>query len=136
MRVLCLAAALTVLSSTAMLSSAAPAANKTSAGQTWIGVCYGEDTQYTQTVGGAGYFHVGIGNHRYDTQKLKQSYYDGTVVCAVPDPKAPRAESNVAEVCADRTKKTISVLYRNGTQTKTAVPHNAQLYCKARINVL
>jgi opacity protein-like surface antigen len=125
MRSLCLVAALIVFTSGACAAE-----------QNWIVICLGEDAQYTQTIGGSGYFHVGIGNHTYDTQKLTQSFYDGNTVCAIPDPKAPRANSDIAEICASRTSNMISVLYRSDTQTKMAIPKNAQPYCKARIDVL
>jgi hypothetical protein len=125
MRGLVLAAAL------AALSSAAQAAE-----QNWIAVCFGEDAQYMQTIGGKGFFHVSNGNRTYDTQKLVQSFYDGNMVCAIPDEKAPRANSGIAEICADKTAKTISVLYLRDTNAKRVIPKNATLYCKARIDVL
>lgn len=115
----------------AALSSAAQAAE-----QNWIAVCFGEDAQYMQTINGPGYFHVAIGNRTYDTQKLVQSFYDGNLVCAIPDEKAPRANSGIAEICADKTAKTISVLYNRDTNAKRVIPRNATLYCKARIDVL
>ncbi len=115
----------------AAFSSAASAAE-----QNWIAVCFGEDAQYMQTIGGAGFFHVSNGDRTYDTQKLVQSFYDGNTVCSVPDEKAPRANSAVAEVCADKKAKTISVLYLRDTNAKRVIPKNATLYCKARIDVL
>lgn len=121
------------------VAEAAPKAAKptpAAAEQTWISICFGEDTQYTQTVGGAGYFHVGNGDRTYDTQKLVQSFYDGTTICATPDPKAPRAASNIALICANKVEKTISVLYQRDTQTKMVLPKNALPYCRARIDVL
>ena len=137
MRAVVMMAALAILTSTA--NAAPKAASKPAPApveQTWIGICFGEDTQYTQTVGGAGYFHVGNGDRTYDTQKLVQSFYDGTTICAIPDPKAPRATSAIAEVCANKTTKFISVLYQRDTVTKMVLPKNANPYCKARIDVL
>ncbi len=136
MRVWVIIAALVALSGMAM--AADKAASKTAAPveQTWIGICFGEDTQYTQTVGGPGYFHVGNGDRTYDTQKLVQSFYDGTSICATPDPKAPRASSNIALICANKTTRVISVLYQRDTQTKMVLPKNAAPYCRARIDVL
>jgi|GEM_PF-1050808 len=136
MRPLFLAAAVLLLSTAA---AAAPAASKPAAQAkevTWIGICFGEDTQYTQTINGPGFFHVGNGDRTYDTQKLVQSFYDGKTVCATPNPKAPRASSGVAEVCANLDTKYISVLYQRDTQTKMVIPKNALPYCKARIDVL
>lgn len=133
MRPLFLAAAVLLLS-TAAVAASKPAAQTKEV--TWIGICFGEDTQYTQTIGGAGFFHVGNGDRTYQTQKLVQSFYDGKTVCATPDPKAPRASSEVAEVCANLDTKYISVLYQRDTQTKMVIPKNALPYCKARIDVL
>ena len=124
MRTLVLIAALAALSSAAQ------------AEENWISVCFGEDSQYMQTVGGSGFFHVSNGNHTYDTQKLVQSYYDGNKVCAIPDEKAPHANSDIALICADKTTKMVSVLYRRETNTKMARPSNALPYCRARIDVL
>jgi hypothetical protein len=101
---------------------------------TWIAICLGEDSQYTQTINGPGYFHVGNGDRSYQTQKLVQSQFNGTMVCAVPDPKAPRASTDVALVCADRNSKTVSVMY--GHDIKPVTPANAQPYCQARIDVM
>ncbi len=127
MRLLLAAATFAALSSAAF---AAPAE------QNWISVCFGEDAQYMQTINGPGYFHVSNGNRTYDTQKLVQSFYDGNMVCAIPDEKAPRANSAIAEICADKAAKTISVLYLRDTNAKRVIPRNATLYCKARIDVL
>jgi hypothetical protein len=121
MRTLLLAAAL------AALTSAANA-------EDWIAVCYGQDAQYTQTVGGKGYFHVANNNGTYDTQKLVQSHYDGNILCGTADPKAPRALSEVSEVCADKTKKTISVMFLSDT-AHPVTPGNAKPYCAARVGV-
>ncbi len=121
MRILFLAAAL------AALTSAANA-------EDWIAICYGQDVQYTQTIGGKGFFHVANNNGTYDTQKLVQSYYDGNIVCGTADTRAPRANSEVSEVCADKAKKTISVMYLNDTQHRIA-PENAKLFCTARVSV-
>jgi len=124
MRALLLVAALAALSSAAR------------AEETWISICFGEDSQYMQTVGGQGFFHVSNGNHTYDTQKLVQSFYDGNKVCSIPNEKAPRANSDIALICADKTTKMVTVLYRRETTTKMVRPANALPYCKARIDVL
>jgi len=137
MRSVLFAAALAVLSSAAIAAPAAKTAAPAQAKEvTWIGICFGEDTQFTQTIGGKGFFHVGNGDRTYDTQKLVQNFYDGKTVCAIADPSAPRAASNVAEVCANLDTKYISVLYQRDTQTKSVIPKNALPYCKARIDVL
>jgi|WetSurMetagenome_2_1015567.scaffolds.fasta_scaffold218715_2 hypothetical protein len=100
----------------------------------WIAVCYGQEVQYTQTVGGKGFFHVpNANNGTYDTQKLVQSFYDGNLLCSVADPKAPRALSEVTEVCANKSKKTIAIM--NLTDKKPVTPQNATVICEARISV-
>ena len=98
----------------------------------WMAICGGQEVQYIQTIGGAGYFHVPAGNGTYDTQKLVQSFYDGKVLCGTADPKAPRALSEVAEVCADKAKKTVAIM-KFGDK-KPLTPQNAQVICEARID--
>jgi hypothetical protein len=139
MRALVLVTALAMMTGTALAKPAhkpaAPPA-KAPAETTWIAICFGEDAQYTQTINGAGYFHLGTGQRSYQTQKLVQSQYNASMVCAVPDPKAPHADSNVALVCADLTAKTISVMSQSTAETKRVLPQNATVFCKARIDVL
>lgn len=113
-----------------------PAAPAKAAEATWIAICFGEDAQYTQTIGGAGYFHLGTGQHSYQTQKLVQTSYDGNQVCAVADPKAPHSDSNVALICANLANKTISVMSDSTAETKKVEPKNATVFCTARIDVL
>ncbi len=131
---------LTALALTTGLSAAKPAQKPAAPAQpaetTWIAICFGEDAQYTQTVGGPGFFHVGNGDRTYQTQKLVQIQYDGNTICAVPDPKAPRATTDIALVCADRNAKVISVMYGRDTGAKAVKLANALPYCKARVDVL
>jgi len=120
-----------MLLAAATLAALAPAAGA----EDWIAVCYGRDAQYTQTIGGEGYFHVGNGDRTYDTQKLLQSFHDGNRVCGTADTRAPRASSGISEVCADKANKTVSVMFLSETG-KRITPENATLYCQARISVL
>ncbi|HUO99222.1 MAG TPA: hypothetical protein VMU01_11165 [Rhizomicrobium sp.] len=101
----------------------------------WIAVCFGQDTQYTQTINGPGYFHVANGNGTYDTQKLVNSYHDGNMVCGTVDPKAPKALSEIAEVCADKANKYISVMTLADDVGKKITPQNSHVYCQARVSV-
>ena len=138
MRALAIVAALAVMSGIAVAKPPvkAPAPAKPAAEETWIAICFGEDAQYTQTIGGAGYFHLGTGSRSYQTQKLVQTSYDGNQVCAVADPKAPHADSNVALICANLANKTISVMSDSTAETKKVDPKNATVFCTARIDVL
>lgn len=144
MRLIALAAALAVLASPAIAApkakpaKPAPAAKAAPAAKqdTWFVICFGQDAQYTQVIGGAGFFHEGNGDRTYQTQKLLQSFYDGNTVCSIADPKAPQSSSGIAEVCVDRAAKTLSVLYTSDTNTKRVIPKNASPYCRAHIDVV
>jgi hypothetical protein len=137
MRGLVLTAALVMMTGTGLAKPPQkPAAPAKPAEVTWIAICFGEDAQYTQTIGGAGYFHLGTGQRSYQTQKLVQISYDGNQVCAVADPKAPHADSNVALICANLAAKTISLMSDSTAETKRVAPQNATVFCTARIDVL
>lgn len=135
MRAMIFAAALIAMAGPALAApkAAKPAVEKPAAETTWVAVCFGEDAQYTQTIGGTGFFHLGTGQRTYQTQKLRQSYFDGSKVCATPDPRAPQADSQLAEVCADMTAKSISVMSLTTAETKKVTPQNATYFCKASI---
>jgi hypothetical protein len=135
MRAVALVAALAVMTGAGLAKPAEKAA-KPAAEETWIAICFGQDAQYTQTINGPGYFHLGTGQHSYQTQKLVQTQFDGNKVCAIADPKAPHADSNVAMICADRTAKTISVMSDSTAETKKVLPQNTTVFCTARIDVL
>jgi hypothetical protein len=132
MRTLVLAAAF-VLATGPALAAPKAAAEKPAGEATWIAICVDQDAQYTQTIGGTGFFHLGTGQRTYQTQKLVQSHFDGSLVCAVPDPKAPRADSQVAEICADMSRKSISVMSLTTAEIKKVTPQNATVFCTASI---
>lgn len=137
MRALVVMAALAMMTGSGLAKPAQkPAAPAKAAEVTWIAICFGEDAQYTQTINGAGYFHLGTGQRTYQTQKLVQTSFDGNQVCAVPDPKAPHADSNVALICANRAAKTISVMSDSTAETKRVTPQNTTVFCTARIDAL
>jgi hypothetical protein len=100
----------------------------------WVAVCYGQDAQYMQTIGGAGYFHLGLGDGSYSTQKLHQTYYDGNMVCGSADPKAPESAEHVGMVCADITRKAITLMYKDDLSHGKS-PKDAPVYCTARVSV-
>lgn len=136
MRLLLAVAALALLAPAAEAAKAKPATPAAPKEETWIAACFGEDTQFTQVVGGKGFFHVSNGNRTYDTQKMVQAFYNGKQICSVPDPKAPVATSDVAFVCADKDAKMVSVLYRSEAANQPARPSSASPYCKARIDII
>jgi hypothetical protein len=119
-------------------AAAQPAAQSApSARTTWIVVCYDQRAQYTQVLNGQGFFHVANDDHQtYDTQRLVQSHYDGNLLCAIPDPRAPHANSDVAEVCIDRSAQTLSVLPQSETATKRVIPRNTSPFCQAHVDVM
>jgi hypothetical protein len=99
----------------------------------WVAVCFGRDVQYTQDIGGVGYFHVGIGDGTYETQRLIQTYYDGNIVCAAADPKAQQISVQIGQICADKTRKVVTADFRS--QAHTGPSKDAQIYCDARVTV-
>ncbi|GAA0531278.1 hypothetical protein FHS83_002657 [Rhizomicrobium palustre] len=135
MRSVMIAAALFACAMPALAAKPAkPAAVDMSKAKTLIGICFGQDAQYTQTLGGAGFIHIGNGDRTYQTQKLVQNFNDGKTICGAADPKAPVSSNDIVEVCATLETKTISVLYRS--DNKPVTPKNASPICTARIDLL
>ncbi len=99
----------------------------------WTAACTGQQQiQYVQTVGGDGYLHFAQGDGSYTSIKLKQSYYDGKMVCGTTGGKA--APNEVSAVCADNESQTIRIVY--GSQTAKGVrPEKAPVYCQAVVNI-
>lgn len=100
----------------------------------WVAYCFGRDAQYMQEIGGVGFFHIGQGDGTYETQRLNQTFYDGNVVCGMANPKAPQVSEQIAQVCADKTHKTIFVLYQ-GQGARGIPPKEPTPYCDAKITV-
>ena len=121
MRMLVLAAALAVL-----MPSAANA-------QTWLAQCRGDkELQYNQKIGGDGTLSVPVGDGTYQSLPLKQTFYDGKMVCGATDPKAAAANS-IAQVCADKAHQNIRLKYREAN-AKGARGEKDVVYCDALIN--
>ena len=121
MRIFALAAALSVL-----MPSAANA-------QAWVAQCRGDkDLQYNQTIGGAGALDLPVGDGTYQTLPLRQTFYDGKMVCGATDPKAAAANS-IAQVCADKAHQNIHLKYRELNATG-APSEKDVVYCDALIN--
>ena len=117
-----------------LLAAGLAAMTAAAQGETWIAVCLDQDVQFIQTIDEPGFFHVANPNGTYDTQKLVQTFHNDDMVCAVADPKAPQALSEVAEVCMSKSKKTISAILKSETGV-ALTPQNAKAFCKARISV-
>jgi hypothetical protein len=122
MRKLLLGAALA-----ALMPSAANAA-------TWVAQCMGGiDLQYNQTIGGKGFVHMQMGDGSYQTLPLTQTFYDKVAVCGAVDADAALA-SNVAQVCANKSRDSIDLKYRD--PKATGAPSLIVVeYCKATITV-
>jgi hypothetical protein len=98
----------------------------------WTASCTDRDgVQYVQTIGGDGYLHYGRGDGTFTTVKLKQSFYDGKVVCgSVPAKPAP---GEIAAICADEEKQTIRV-ETGAYLAKGVEPEAAPVYCPAVVS--
>ena len=120
MRVLLLAAAL------------ATATQAAGAQQTWISACQdGNDVQYIQTIDGVGSFNLPNGDGTFTTIAVKQSFYDGAIVCGAT---GSRNASQIAQVCADTDRNVISVL-SPVQAARRLPPQNATIYCNASVNI-
>jgi len=97
----------------------------------WTAACNDEkQLQYQQIIGQEGYLHQGS-NGSYETIKLKQSYFDGKIVCGSVAAKA--GPNEVAAICADNAGQLIRVL--TGAQlAKGMRPEKAPVYCRATVS--
>lgn len=123
-----------VLALAAVVPAAAQAAKDKDA-KTWVAVCMdGKDAQYTQIVGGTGYFHLGDDNGSYQTLRLTQTFYDGTAVCGAVDTKLPPGTTPIGQVCANKSRNTIYFKYREAKDT--ALPdEKVGVFCQAMVTV-
>jgi len=113
----------------ALIASALCAAAAPAQAPFWTAICRGEkDANYTQTVGGDGVFNQGLGDGTYQTLPVKQTTYDGNVVCG-----AAAGASQVAQVCADNAKQVIVVKIHDAKHPKA--PLQAMVYCKALVKI-
>lgn len=101
------------------------------AGAVWSASCTGMDVQYLQTIGGDGFLHLGNPDGSYTTIKLKQSYFNGKVVCGTSGKAGP---NQIAAVCADNQAQVIRLVY--GSQVAKGIkPENTATYCEAQVTV-
>jgi hypothetical protein len=115
----------------AMILTAAsvPAAEAT----VWTAACSGQnEIQYQQVLNGDGYLHLGQSDGTFTTVKLKQTYYDGKMVCGGTGSKAQA--NQIGAICADNANQTIRVEY--GSQLAKGVrPEKAPVYCQAQVSI-
>ncbi len=99
----------------------------------WTAACSGQnEIQYQQTVNGDGYLHLGQGDGTFTTLKLKQTYYDGKMICGGTGGKAQA--NQIGAICADNANQTIRVEY--GSQLAKGVrPEKAPVYCEAQVSI-
>lgn len=104
----------------------------------WSAACFApEQLQYQQTINGPGYVHAGTGSSgdqtAFDTVQLKQSYFDGKMVCGRVAVKTRPKE--LGAVCADNQNQNIRI--ENGAQVAKGVrPEQAPVYCQATVTVI
>jgi hypothetical protein len=121
---------LTIMVMMAGSASAAPAV--------WSAACFSpERLQYQQTINGPGYVHAGTstsgGQTAFDTVRLKQSYFDGNMVCGRIVVKTGPKE--LGAVCADNKNQNIRI--ETGAQVAQGIsPEQAPVYCKASVTIL
>lgn len=120
MRLLILGLFVASLSSATAADSAAPF---------WTAICRGDkDASYTQTVGGDGVFNQAIGDGTYQSWPLKQTFYNGKIVCG-----AVASPDRLAQVCADNENQTI--FYKMRDPKKPQSPLKDAFFCKALVKI-
>jgi hypothetical protein len=117
----------------AALATTSANAAKDAKSKDWVAVCTdGKDAQYTQTIGGVGYFHLGDDNGSYQTLRVSQTFYDGTAVCGAVDTKLPPGATPIGQVCANKSRETIYFKYRDAKDTNLP-DEKVGVFCKAMI---
>ena len=110
------------------------------AAEVWIAICQdGQNLQYNQTVGGAGFLYL-KGNQQasggYQIARLRQTFFNGTAICGtVPGNGTGSAATGgnpITQVCANRSRNTIYIKYKHPTEDR---PFESTVYCSARVDV-
>ncbi|HUO99223.1 MAG TPA: hypothetical protein VMU01_11170 [Rhizomicrobium sp.] len=100
--------------------------------QTWIAACQGgQDTQYTQTLGGDGHLNIANGDGTYTTFPVKQAFNNGAIVCGTT---GATGKSQIAEVCADTNRDALAVM-SPGQMARHLRPQDATIYCSASVSI-
>ena len=114
-----------------LMTSAAFAANDA---PFWTAICRGgTDANYSQTIGGTGVFNTGNPDGTYVTWPLKQSFYDGNIVCGAADAKLPPGVPPPTQVCADNAKQI--VFLKVSDPKKPKAPLQVRNYCDAMVRI-
>lgn len=105
------------------------AAGATSAAPFWSAICRGDkDANYTQTVGADGVFNQGMGDGTYQSWPLKQTFYNGKIVCG-----AVASPDRLAQVCADNERQILFFKMRDPKKPKGLLQD--AFYCKALVKI-
>ena len=103
-----------------------------SAQQVWISACQdGKSAQYTQTIDGAGHFNLPDGDGGFTTIPLKQTFYNGAIVCGST---GVQNASQIGEVCSDTDRNVIAVM-SPAQIARHLQPQDATIYCNASVNI-
>jgi hypothetical protein len=95
----------------------------------WTAICRGDkDANFSMTLGAGGGFSTGNGDGTYVTWPLKQSSYDGNVLCG-----AVAGSASVAQVCADNPRQMIFMRTRD--PKKPNAPLKTVDYCDALVKI-
>jgi len=107
-------------------------AEAASAQQVWISACQdGKDAQYTQTIDGKGSFNLPNGDGTFTVIPVKQSFYNGAIVCGST---GVQNASQIGQVCADTNRNVIAVMSSTDI-AKHLAPQDAAIYCSASVSV-
>jgi hypothetical protein len=104
------------------------------AADVWSATCTNVGSvQYMQTIGGEGFLHLGNPDGSFTSIKLKQSYFDGKVVCGATTAKPGPKE--IGGICADNDAQKIRLIY--GLQITSHIkPGAVASYCDAQVTII
>jgi opacity protein-like surface antigen len=102
---------------------------------TWVAVCTdGKNVQYNQTIGGVGFLYLKTDKGIYQTARLAQTFSNAAVVCGTVYENAPAGAEPITQVCAYKTRKIISLRYRDPTKPGSSI-QDAGTFCAAKVTV-
>ena len=102
---------------------------------TWVAVCTdGKNVQYNQTIGGVGFLYLKTDKGIYQTARLAQTFSNAMVVCGTVYGNAPAGAEPITQVCANKTRKIISLRYQDPTKPGSKL-QDAGTFCTATVTV-